>query len=195
MKRIHVFSIAMVSLFCSSCFLVPDRRSAIVGKVLNAAELATVEVTLTKYVTARKERKMMFFIPLSDATFIAKTEASVKAGIDFNEISEDDIKITDTSVSLMLPAVKVLNFSYPAEKFEVITQTNYLIENISIDEIDDFYRQAELEIRKNLNYLDIENECQIKTRALMKQLLRNFGYEEIYIQFKPNKAKMLNEIE
>ena len=52
---------------------------------------------------------------------------------------------------------------------------------------------AELDIRNNLKYTGITEATEIKTRLMMEGLLKNLGYEEIYISFK--KGELINEID
>lgn len=180
--RLCLFTAVVVT--AASCTSADDKRAMVVGKLMEAGELASMEVRLTKYVTAKKERAALFIIPMADADFVAHTEAVVKAGIDLGKLEYEDVVISGKRISLNLPPVQMVNFSYPSEKFKVITRTEFFFQNISLKEIDDFYRQAELDIRESINYLGLEEDCKEKTTVLLKGFLKQMGFEEIYIKYK-----------
>ena len=123
-----------------------DPRGLIVSKVQASAKLATVEYVLNKYIFGLKRKKFLF-IKLSDADFIAQTEARVKVGIDLNKISTNDIEVNGKSILVKLPPVEILNFSYPPDKFEVDTVLSG--GKIKIEDIEIFSRLAEVEIRRD----------------------------------------------
>ncbi len=171
-----------------------SHRAIVVSKIKSASKLATVEFTLDKIVFATKDKRFLGIIRLNQAAFLAYTQATVKTGIDLNKLQEDDIKIEGKRITLNLPAVEVLNFSYPIEKYRVdesVKREKFLVK-FNIEDYDDLYRKAEIDIRNNLKYLGLVKTTEEKTRLLMESLLKNLGYEEIYIDFK--KGELLTEI-
>ena len=48
---------------------------------------------------------------------------------------------------------------------------------------ENFFRNAEIDIRKHLKYMGIIEQTQENTRKLMEGMLKNLGYEEIYLSF------------
>ena len=130
---------------------------------------------------------------VKDATFLADTEATIKAGVDFAKLQKDAIQIEGKKIDVLLPPVEILNFSYPAEKFrinEYATNVDPLFNRLTLDEIDDFYRQAEDDIRDNFKYLGIRLTVEQKTRIMLSTLLRQLGFAEISIDFeKPEGEK------
>lgn len=135
---------------------------------------------------ARQDKKLLFLVNLNTATFLAHTEATVKTGIDLSKLREKNVTISGDRISLTLPPVEVINFSYPAEKFEIdpeFTTEKVFLNHISIETIDELYRQGELEIRKSLSYLGVAEATENKTRLLVESLLKTLGYKEVYIEF------------
>ena len=89
-------------------------------------------------------------------------------------------------IDIQFPAVEVLDCRYPLEEFKIdsaITD-NAFLNRLGIVDMENFYRQAELDIRENLQYTGIIERTQVNTTRMMKGLLQNLGYEEIYISFK-----------
>lgn len=175
-------------LFFSSCKK-EEKRYLVVSKIKSAAKLATTETIVDKVVFGSQERRFLGFVRLNEARFVAASQAIVKAGIDLEKLRADDIKIEDKRIEINLPSVEVLNFSYPFTLFEIdnaITD-NAFLNKIDIEDHEYFYQQAELDIRRNLQHLGIRQTTEQKTRLMMTGLLKNLGYEEIYLTFRQGK--------
>ncbi len=188
-RKLIIVLIIALSVSCKE-----NQRALVVSKIKSASKLATVEFTLDKIVFATKDKKFLGIIRLNQAAFLAYTQATVKTGIDLNKLKEEDIKIEGKRITLMLPAIEVLNFSYPVEKYRVdesVKRKKFLVK-FNIEDYDDLFRQAEIDIRNNLKYLGLVKTTEEKTRLLMQGLLKNLGYNEIYIDFK--KGELLTEI-
>lgn len=163
-----------------------DQRYLVISKVRAASKLATTETLIDKVVLGKQEKKLIGLIHLNDARFLAYSKATVKAGIDLNELKPEDVKIEGKRIELMLPCVRVLDFAYPFTSFVIdsnITE-NAFLNKMTIVDYEYFYQQAELDIRNNLKYSGIRTATEEKTRLLFSALLKNIGYEEIYVQFK-----------
>ncbi|MGB0521919.1 MAG: DUF4230 domain-containing protein [Flammeovirgaceae bacterium] len=163
-------------------------RALVISKIRKVSELATVEVILTKIIMAEKTPNgFLKKLVARNATFLANTEARIKAGIDFSKIKGDAVKIEEgTRINILLPAVQIINFSYPAETFEidpVISRYKPFLNRISVDELDDFFRQGEIDIRNNFKYFGVRQTVEDKTRLLLTKLLKQLGFTEINIDF------------
>ena len=165
-------------------------RSLVVSRIKSAAKLATTEFVLDKTIMAAKDKKILFFVPLNAALFVAYTEATVTAGIDVNKLKKEDIVIEGTSISLKLPPVEVINFSYPFDKYRIdkeLSQDEFL-NKFTLQEHEELYRQSELEIRSLLKQIGVVEQTEEKTRQMMENILKNLGYTEIYIEFRECKT-------
>ncbi len=192
MKYQHYLVIFLILL--SSC-KEEDQRYMVVSKVKSAAKLATTETIIDKVVLGTQEKKLLGLIKVNTAYFAAKTQAIIKSGVDLALFEEDDIKIEDKRITINLPHVEVLDFSYPFSSYQIdstITRNRFL-NQIDILDHERFYMMAELDIRNNLKYTGIREATELKTRLMMVGLLKNLGYEEIYITFK--KGELIKEIE
>lgn len=198
--KIATFSLAIILFSATSCSREPD-RALVISKLKNSAKLATVEYVVTKIISAKDNNWFT-----KDAYFFAETEATIKAGIDLEKLKEDDVKITDNRISITLPAIEILNFSYPAEGYKVIKQYSddpsiFKWNSISVEQKDNLYRQGEKDIRENIKNLGIIKTAESNTRTLIKKVLSLSGFEEIYIDFKPENSEynsqdraLLNEL-
>lgn len=171
-----------------------DERALIVGKIKSANQLATTEFTIDKVVFGTREKRLLRLIKLNEARFLAYSQAMIKTGIDLNELKPDDITIEGEMIAIELPAVEVLNFSYPAERFRMDKEIsdNAFLNQLTIEDYEYFFRQAELDIRQNLQYLGLIEATEEKTIALMQKMLNLLGYREIYISFK--KGPIIEEV-
>jgi len=184
MKKIFLF-ILIISLF-SSCKKKEDERYLVVSKVRSAAKLATTETIIDKVVLGTQEKKLLALIKLNKAYFAANTQATILSGIDLNKLKAKDIVITGKRIEILLPHVEVLNFSYPFSSYKIdssITR-NAFLNKLDVLDHEKFYMLAELDIRNNLQYTGIKNATENNTRVLMEGILKNLGYQEIYITFK-----------
>ena len=163
-----------------------DDRALVVGKIHKASKLATTEFTIDKIVHGTKTKKLGWFIRLNEARFLAYSKAKVKAGIDLRKLTKEDIQIEGNSISLMLPPIEIINFSYPPKDFveDKRISKNRFANKINVVDQEEFFRRAELDIRNNLEYMGIVETTQEKTRAMLTVLLKSLNYEEIYITFK-----------
>ncbi len=192
MPRNILFLAIWAVLLFSSCNLEPD-RATVIAKLRNSSKLATVEYVVSKIISAKDEHWFE-----QDAYFFAETQASIKVGIDLEKLSDQDIMIDKKRISITLPAVEVINFSYPAENFKVIKQYS---ENdamlkwhaISVAQKDELYRQGEIDIRENIKNLGIMKTAQANAKMLITKMLQLSGFEEVYIQFKTGNDALLTE--
>ena len=186
MRKIALF--ILISTFAvqmTSCK--KDKRALVISKVQSVSKLATTETIIDKTVVGTKTKSVLGLIRLNEANFVAYTEATVKTGINLQKMDEYDVRINGKEISLHLPAVEVLDFQYPFQKFVVDTTLldDSWINRFDIIDYEEFYRRAELDIRTNLQYTGIVEVTQDKTRLMLEGLLKNLGYEAIFIDFEP----------
>jgi hypothetical protein len=185
--------VVMAMLILVSCK--QDNRGMVVGKIKRASKLATTEFTIDKIVYGVKRKRLMWVVNLNDAKFVARSQAIVKAGVNLEKLKAEDVKIEGKRISLTLPHVEVINFSYPAERFEMdrMISKDAALNNISLRDQEQFFQDAEIDIRNSLKYMDIVKTTEKKTRVLIENMLRSIGYEEIYIDF--HKGELIPEID
>ena len=164
-----------------------DKRAIVISKVQSVSKLATTETIIDKTVIGTKSKSVLGLIRINEANFVAYTEAIVKTGIDLKKIGSYDVRIDGKEITLHLPAVEVLDFQYPFQRFVVDTTLldDSWVNRFDIIDYEEFYRRAELDIRNNLQYTGIVEVTQQKTRAMLTGLLKNMGYEAVIIDFKP----------
>ncbi len=181
MKYVAYIVLAITLFACNK----DDKRHLVVSKIQSVNKLVTCEAVVDKVILGTKEKRLLGLITVNEARFLAYSEAIVKTGIDLNKLKPEDVKIEGKRIELKLPAVEVLDFSYPFEKYRIdysITKDAFL-NSMDIMDHERLYQEAELDIRKQLPYLGIRSTTETKTRLMVTGMLRNLGYEEIYISF------------
>jgi len=188
----RIFLILLLICLLASC---KDNRALVVGKVKKASKLATTEFTIDKIVYGIQRKRFLWVVKLKDAKFIAYSKAIVKAGVNLEKLKKEDVQIEGSRITLLLPPVEVINFSYPADSFrmdELISEDG-ILNRITLEEQEEFFQNAEIDIRNNLKFMDIVSTTEKNTRLLLENLLKALGYKEIYIDFK--KGELIPEIE
>jgi len=193
MKYLQLPVLLLTIILFISCGDKGPNRAKVVSKLKGSAKLATVEYIVTKVISA--ENKVLLG---KNTYFFAETEAHIKAGIDLDKLTEDDIKIVGTKITIKLPAIEIINFSYPADAFKVVDSYTYSAplfwwRNFDIEKRDELYRQGETDIRDNIKYLGIVESARKNTIMFLKPVLESSGFEEIYISFHETDDKNLNQ--
>jgi len=166
----------------------------VVGQVHKAAKLTTTQFTVDKIVHGTKTKKLAWFVSLNEARFLAYSRAIIKTGIDLEKVKKEDIEISGNSITLTLPPVQIINFSYPPELFseDEYISGNAFLNKITVEDQENFFRDAEIDIRNNLKYMGIIETTEKNTKILLKTMLQSIGYEDIHIEFK--KGALIEEI-
>ena len=191
-RIVYILAISILLVF-SACQ--KNKRHLVISKIKSTAKLATTETIIDKVVIGQKERKIFGLVKISNAEFVAYSQAIVKTGIDLTKIKRNDIKIDGNIIELNLPPIEVLDFAYPFERYviDTILSDNDIFNKIDVIDQEDFFRKAEVDIRKHLKYMGITEQTQENTRKLMEGLLKNLGYEEIYISF-ADSTQLIQEV-
>lgn len=186
MKLTQPFPFLGIIVLCTMLIACNDKRYFTVSRIKDAAKLATTETIVDKIVIGNQEKKILRIFTLSTARIVCYTQAVIKAGIDLKKITKDDIHISGKQIELQLPAVEIINFSYPFDRFKIDSTMldNGLFAHIGAQDMEEFYRKAEMDIRNQLPYLGITEATESKTRQMLEALLHSIGYNEIYISFR-----------
>jgi hypothetical protein len=144
------------------------------------AELATVEYSVTKIVSYKEvawygDRKILF-----------ETAATVKAGIDLNELTDGDIQLEDAkAVTVTLPRPKILLFNMKPEHMrEIFNESGVLRSVFSNEEKDGLLSQGERDIRNKVARMDILERAARNARILVESWLKKMGFATVKVVFK-----------
>lgn len=161
----------------------PDDRIIILNRLQQASKLATVKFTYNKIVWGEKEKRLL--IKLHNASFLAYSKVEITAGIDLAKIKPSDIVLGSKSIQIKLPPVEIITYSFPFQRIEVDANytTNRFLNTIRVEDMEEFLRLADADIRRSLSHLGIEERAQENTRAFLTKILKKFNFEIISIEF------------
>ncbi|MBE0664568.1 MAG: DUF4230 domain-containing protein [Candidatus Aminicenantes bacterium] len=144
------------------------------------AELATVQYSVTKIVSYKDvawygDRKILF-----------ETAATVKAGIDLNELADQDIRLEgDRAVTISLPRPKILLFNMKPEHMrEIFNESGILRSNFSNQEKDGLLSQGEKDIRAKVAGMNLLERAARNARTLIESWLTKTGFKTVHVVFK-----------
>ncbi len=181
-----VLLLAMLALACGP--REDNREQELVSRLQSSSELATVEMVFSKVVRGKKTSTILG-IPTGTSDFLAETEARVKAGIDLSKVQVESLDWDKKTVILRLPPPSIISLSIPAEAMKVneeATQNNYF-SSLSSEDMDQFYRQADAELRQEVARMNLEGLVKEKTEGFLRRFLQEAGFAQISFQYgKPN---------
>jgi hypothetical protein len=181
-KRLLILAAVILALLAIN-IAVPRKRALpqLSARTLkDLAELATVEYSVTKIVSYKDvawygDRKILF-----------ETAATVKAGIDLNELVDQDIKLDgDSAVTVSLPQPKILLFNMKPEHMrEIFNESGILRSDFSNQEKDGLLSQGEKDIRAKVARMDILERAARNARILVESWLKKMGFATVHVVFK-----------
>jgi hypothetical protein len=181
-KRFLILAAVLLALLAVNLAIPRKQVPPYVGvrTLKDLAELATVEYSVTKIVSYKDvawygDRKILF-----------EAAATVKAGIDLNELTDQDIKLdNDSAVTISLPAPKILLFNMKPENMrEIFNESGILRNDFSNQEKDGLLSQGEKDIRAKVVTMDILQRAGRNARILIESWLKKMGFTAVHIVFK-----------
>lgn len=162
-----------------------DPKIALLNRLKSAAKLAAVKFTFNKIIWGEKEKRV--FIKLKNASFLATSKVQITAGIDLSKVKAGDVEISKRSIKVKLPPVEIIAYSYPFEKIQVDRNytANRFLNPIRLEDMEEFLRLADADVRKSLDGLGLRRKAEDNTRALLTRILTKFGFESVDLDFSP----------
>ena len=184
MKKLILLMCGLALLGMAACK--PTREDLLNEKVKglgkSVSELGTVEYTIVKVIKLNDDAWFRY----GDRKILFSSTAYLKAGIDLQEFSSDNVSVDEqnNSVTVFLPKAKLLSFNMPPELIqqEFCTATGWR-GNFSPEEKNAIKIQAENDIRADIPNLGILQDAEKNAKGFFEVLLGQFGFETITINF------------
>jgi hypothetical protein len=187
MKKITAWTVlaAAVLILAQPGCAPADPKIALLNRLKSASKLAAVKFTFNKIIWGEKEKRL--FIKLKNATFLATSKVEITAGIDLAKVKAGDVDLSRKSVRIKLPPVEVIAYSYPFEKIQVDRNytANRFLNPIRLEDMEEFLRLADADVRKSLDGLGLRRKAEENTRTLLTRILTKFGFESVDLDFSP----------
>ena len=187
MKKTAAWTVllAAVLILAQSGCAPADPKIALLNRLKSASKLAAVKFTFNKIIWGEKEKRL--FIKLQNATFLATSKVEITAGIDLAKVKAGDVDLSRKSVRIKLPPVEIIAYSYPFEKIQVDRNytANRFLNPIRLEDMEEFLRLADADVRKSLDGLGLRRKAEENTRTLLTRILTKFGFESVDLDFSP----------
>lgn len=164
-------------------------RFRTISEIKKVSKIATTEVVVSKLILAEKSLNLFIVKDFQTSSLVVESKAFIKLGINLDKLKRKNVVIDGDMIDITLPPIEVISFSYPAESFKKLEEwsVDKIFTRISIQDQEEIFRTAELEIRGTLQELGVVEEAEKKTIQSLRILLSNLGYSEIYIDIERKK--------
>ncbi len=168
-----------------------DPGSLIVRQVREVSELTTAMLEMDAVVPVSDKRHIIAHIPLAESKLLYIAHGNVRVGVDLSEFQADDVQVEGDTISVTLPALKVLGSKLDLDHSSVYSYDRGFL-GWGPDVVD-LQGQAQREAVKKVEAA----ACQpwlIKTASdrvektvehLLSQVLKDRGYREIIVKAQP----------
>jgi len=159
----------------SSANLPPQiyNTSTLLKQVQTISELSTVKYVFEKLVVLEDvkwygENKVLLI-----------AHGIVKAGIDFQRLGTNDIRISEKKISIALPPPQITDAYLDDKKTQVLERTTGIMRSFDRDLEQNARRQAVDDLKRAARYNGILKEADERARAQLKNLFEQLGFSEV----------------
>ena len=159
-----------------------EKSRDILQAIQQTGQLVTVEYSLSKIVRANDNKT---WYKLGDRKILISVEATVKAGVDLQRLTAEDVTIDGMQISLQLPPPTIFSVVLSPEKIRVqYEDVSFFRNRFSVTEREALLAQAEKQIRGLADSLGVLQTARTNATSFMEKLLRQSGFETIKVGFK-----------
>lgn len=177
MKKIIFLTLILI--ICAACH---KEESQDIKHKIKKAELGTVEYTVRQIIRNSDETWKL----MGDKKVLFSVKATMKAGIDLEQVTDDDIKVDGKQVRLTLPHAQVHATNIrPNDITVVYYKVGALRRNYTQKEYDEIMRAGEYAIRSDQTLRkSILAEAESNAKDFFELMLKSNGFEETEIRFR-----------
>jgi hypothetical protein len=167
--------------FLMGCAGKNEARKPVVFSLQQIGKLATAEYQITRIVKASDSQT---WYKVGNRKILISCTASVKAGIDFMQLKQQQVAEQEEKVFVQLPRPEILSLNIPPDGIKVAyTDVGVFRDPFSSTEINAIMRTAENQIRRQVNGLDILATARTNASAFVTRFLTTAGFKEVYVSF------------
>ncbi len=174
------FGILVLQRFNGSGILVNRNHTAVVTQIKQLNKLETTVFSIEKIIEARTSGTIFQRFLFGDNILLI-AHGNVTAGVDFSNLSEDQIRISRKSISITLPATEIFASDLDESKTQVYNRMQGLLTKGNKDLESEARAAAEDEIRKAACKAGILTEAADSAKTQMTAMLRALGFTEIEV--------------
>ena len=160
----------------------PDKPPVVLG-IRQLNELATVEQTIQVVVT-EEENAEIFQQPLPEfltgEKLLLVAVGEVEAGVNLDELREEDVRIIGETVIIDLPEARILDTSLDEDATTLYDRDRGLLKPRGNDElIEEARRSALKKIQEGAENNDVLEQAQTNAEDSIRVLVTTLGYERV----------------
>jgi hypothetical protein len=176
--KFYFFFLLLILFSCKK----DNQTAAILMTIQQNGTLVTTEYVINKIIKANDNQT---WYKLGDRKILMSCEARIKAGVDLQTITAEDIVVDKKDIHLQLPPVQIFSLNIPPESIKIHhLEVGLLRDEFTSAEREKMLRQAETQIRNISDSLGILKTAQENASAFMMNLMKQSGYETVTINFK-----------
>jgi hypothetical protein len=165
---------------CHSDSKKTDKKQQVMS-LRNMSELATAEYVVTKIIKASDDKT---WYKAGERKILMTCKASMVAGIDLSDLSENDVTIDGENITVILPKAKLIYINIKPEDIKTAYEDVSLFRTkFSSDEKNDLAIQAENQLKESIQSLGILTTAETNASLFIDNFLKNLGYKNINIHF------------
>ncbi len=174
-----------------------DTVSTLVTQIRQCARLYTTEYRIHKVVTHHDilrlkgnllSKDIDIPLPLGERKIAIPMDATIKAYIDFENFSEQNVEVTGNKITILLPDPRVVLTSSKINQDEVREYVGLTRSRFTDKELTNYERQGREAIMNSVPSLGIMTRAQQDATRILVPILKDMGYreEDIIIAFRKN---------
>jgi hypothetical protein len=159
----------------------PEEKS-ILPAIQQTGQLITAEYTLQKMVKASDNKT---WYKIGDRSILISVQAIVKAGIDLQRVTKEDVVVHDSTIRLQLPPPTIFSVSLPPDQIKLQYQdVSFFRSQFSAAEREALLRQAESQVRQLADSLGILATAKANATTFLQRLLQGKGFKQVIVEYK-----------
>ena len=197
MKRNILLTLMLTALLTAGCRseetdipvedIVTDTIPHLVVQIKKCARLYTTEYHIHKIVTHNDVLKLKgnvlrkdidITLPLGERKIAIPMDATLKAYIDFSDVSESNIERNGDKITILLPDPKVVMTSSKINREEVKEYVGLTRSHFTDKELSSYEQQGRQAILNSVPQLDIKQSAQENAARVLVPMLTEMGYRE-----------------
>lgn len=165
-----------------SCSEEQDREKVDVYEIRNIGLLATSEFTIGKVIELKDDSEWYKF---GDRNILISCKAKIKAGIDLNRLTKEDIQVTPRGIKIVLPYPAILSFDMDPDEVKTEMQdVSGFRSRFTQEEKNLILAEGEKSIRENLAETSILSHAKTNAEVFIGNFYKELGYKHVEIEFR-----------
>lgn len=149
--------------------------ATVLRQVQTLAEFVTVKYVMEKVVVFEDVK----WYPGGDNRVLLVAHGIVKAGVDFKQLSEDDVQVSGPTVSLRLPPAKITDSYLDEKQTYVVERTTGLLRMFDKDLEQTARQTALVDIQRAARNSGILKDADERARDQLRVLFLQLGFEKV----------------